>query len=508
MDRQADVLLVNPTRTGVDSYCTPPVHLMYLSRALRDAGFTARILNVHERFCKETGVSENNEANLAIKRRVEREAIEEVLRSDARLIGIGSICSSYEFTERLARELKARRRTPLVLGGSLGLPLKDLWFRHTEVDYLCEADGERVIVELVRHLDDPEKVRRIPGLHWRAGDGWRGLAPDLPADLDYIRSPDLCEIDYEFYMDIERCWVNRTLPPPLRLGDEDRVWPVVLTRGCVYNCTFCFHFNRRHRRHSISYVIDHLRRLRDEFGVTVVVTWDDLVMASPRWFMDLCAALEKAALGVRIYTSGGKANLFTRQMGEAMARANFVRVSFGIESGSQRILDEMQKKTTVEDNRNAVRWAAAAGLFVHMNMVLGMPGETRETLDETYRFLIDVVRENGLLLRNLSFAFATAYPGTQLFDRAQAAGLVPDLRQYILNVKGVGHPEPLLCRLTEDDLKVFLAKVNAKVMDMQLVREGRHLRRIANRMIRSRAASALARFVPRPLKERIGDWLR
>ena len=508
MSSGLDVLLVNPTRAGADSYCTPPLHLMYLVRALRDASFTAEILNVHERFCRRAGVSANSEANLQVKRQVEREACDEILRTEARLIGVGAICASYEFVEKLAQELKAARPTPIILGGSLGLPLKDLWHRHTAVDYLCEGDGERLIVDLVRNLGDLDKVRQIPGLHWRTADGWQGNPPGLPADLDSIRPPDLNDVDYAFYMDIERKWVNTTLPPALRLGPKDRVWPVVFSRGCIYNCTFCFHFNRRHRRHSSAYLIEYLRRLRDDFGVTLLVTWDDLVMGNPKWFMGLCEDLARAKLGLKIYTSGGKANLITREMAEAMVRAGFVRVSFGIESGSQPILDEMQKQCTVEDNRRAVQVATQAGLFVHMNMVLGMPGETRRTLDDTHRFLVDVARECRLSSRNISFSFATGYPGTQLFDRMTEAGLVRDVREYILNVRGVGRPNPILCKLTERDLEAFLAKTSRAVTALHLASEGRHVKRLVYLAVTSRAARAAAGLVPVWIKERVLNGLK
>ena len=242
--------------------------------------------------------------------------------------------------------------------------------------------------------------------------------------------------------------------------------------------------------------------------MTVVVTWDDLVMGRPRWFMELCDALAEADLGIRIFTGGGKANMVTRDMAEKMARANFIRISYGIESGSQTILDEMQKQTTVEDNRRAIKVATDAGIFTHINIVLGMPSETERTLAETLEFLVGVVKENDLSARNISVAFATGYPGTQLFDHMLARGIVTDVRDYILSVSGVGIPDPILCDLSEEQLTSFLARLNNRVNDIHLARQGKHLRRAANRFINSACGRVAARFVPRKVKEHVLGLLK
>jgi len=239
-----------------------------------------------------------------------------------------------------------------------------------------------------------------------------------------------------------------------------------------------------------------------------VVTWDDLVMGRPRWFMELCDALAEADLGIRIFTGGGKANMVTREMAGKMARANFIRISYGIESGSQTILDEMQKQATVEENRRAVKVATEAGIFTHINIVLGMPSETKRTLAETLKFLVGVVKENDLSMRNISVAFATGYPGTQLFDHMLARGIVTDVRDYILSVSGVGIADPILCDLSEEQLASFLARLNYRVNDVHLARQGKHLRRAANRFINSACGRVAARFVPRKVKERVLGLLK
>ena len=210
----------------------------------------------------------------------------------------------------------------------------------------------------------------------------------------------------------------------------------------VKNCTFCFHqmndwtqsLPASYRKHSVDYLVRYIRHLRDRYGLTLLVTWDDLIMVDKTWFLNLCEALEGARLGVRIFTSGGKANIITREMCAAMARAGFIRISYGIESGSDAILTAMKKGHKVKDNRNAIVWARDAGLHVHANMIAGMPGETRQTLRETEQFLKDC----DLSAANISYAYATAYPGTELFEIGQSRGFFPDVHAFAKHTTGVG----------------------------------------------------------------------
>jgi radical SAM superfamily enzyme YgiQ (UPF0313 family) len=233
------------------------------------------------------------------------------------------------------------------------------------------------------------------------------------------------------------------------------------------------------------------------------VTWDDLVMASPKWFMELCDALADASLGIKIFSSGGKADIITEEIAKKMAKANFFRISYGIESGSQKILDEMQKNSTVEDNRRAIEVATRAGIFVHINMVLGMPSETKTTLRETYNFLVDVVKSNNLNMSNITFAFATGYPGTQLFDLMVRKGLVKDMRDYIFSVQGLATPEPILCKLTKDELEYFVFKLRSRIKGNFYSKRVNFLNKLTNILIYNWYSFLANRYIWRGLKRLI-----
>ncbi len=454
------ILLVNPTRVGADSYSTPPLHLMYLKTAFAGvAGISCEIFDASYQTIRKLGVARNlfGEVLLNKKHEIEEELIREICSKDFDILGIGGIVPCFHFAERVAvAAAKVRPEAWIVVGGGLGLPLKELW-AGMPVHFLVEGDGEISFSQVVQAYPDPQKARAVRGVHSRDNGSWKGSAPELPANLDYIGFPDWDDVDHAYFIDIMREWMFVAMPqefhPELR---NARLLPVVFSRGCSYQCTFCFHFNRLHRKHSVEYVIRHLKHLKEKYGINMVNTWDELIVADRRWFLKLCQALKEENLGIRLFMAGGKPNLIDREMVQAMKEAGVVRISYGTESGSPRMLKIMKKMVTVEENREAVKISMAGGVFTHLNMVIGMPGENEGTLAETRGFLLQLQKEAGISSQNVSFAFATAYPGTELFDQAVKAGLVKDLRSYVMECRGVVSYYLDLCGMGERRLWRFI----------------------------------------------------
>ena len=456
------LLLVNPTRAGFDSYCTAPLHLLYIAQAAREAGHQAEVFDLHYALNKQVHFNWGN-LGKAEKTRIENELIEEVLKKDFDVLGIGSIVSSYALAEQLVNRVKREKNVPVIIGGALGATVHDLWARHTEVDYLVEADGEEVIKEILNHLGDHAYLKTIPGLYVRESGKFLVNRPQLSKTLDSISYPNWDDIEYQAYKGIKREWIAATLPRGLKPTESDNILPIVATRGCPYHCTFCFHqmndwtqtLPASYRKHSVDYLINYIDHLRKKYGVTMLVTWDDLIMTDRKWFMDLLDAIIGKRWDMKIFTSGGKANIVTRDMCFKMKEAGFIRISYGIESGSPKIVKSMKKGHTVQDNRNALNWAREAGLYVHANMIAGMPGENRDTLAETKRFLMDL----DLHASNISFAYATAYPGTELFEIGQKMGLIKDVREYVLNVKGVGEYRDNFSEISREEIQDFVRTI-------------------------------------------------
>ncbi|MRR56885.1 MAG: B12-binding domain-containing radical SAM protein [Deltaproteobacteria bacterium] len=443
-------VLVNPTRTGGDSYITPPLHLVYVASAICEAGHDVSIIDLHYEF-------QNSINSWGSVEEFERVRFSSLADEPMDFLGIGGIPSSYHCARDLVQLFKARRpEVPIIVGGNMSMPLLSYWHK-LGVDYVVESDGELPIKEFCQFWPDNSRVSKIPGVHHWQPAGYTKTIASYNKSLDHIGFPkwDLLP-NIDDYLAIFRHWTNRILPKDLQLGPNDRMIPIVMTRGCPYECTFCYHVTRRYRKHSVEYVIEYLKRMKSRYGITHVFTWDDLIMVDRNWLSDLCDALITEDLGIKIFTSGGKPDLVTREVLKKMRAAGFLRVSYGIESGSQEILDEMKKKTTVAQNRDSVLMATEEGLFVHLNMIVGMPGESLRTLMETARFLIGLAKRGVVSGRNLSFSYATGYPGTELYDEMMKRGLVTDTESYLKNQAGLGNYKYNLCGIPQRVIKLII----------------------------------------------------
>lgn len=455
-----NVLLINPTRTGMDTHVTPPMHLVYVAHAIKRAGHKARIIDAHYLYFKNRNTSKS-------KSDFESEMVDEIVEKDFDLLGVGSIASGYHFTKKVINAVKRKRaEMPVIVGGGMSMSLKNLWQEKSEVDFLVESDGEKVIQRFLDVYPNKDELEKIPGLHIRSNGKYISPhKPDLPRNLDYIDFPDWDILDnLEDYMNIQKGWINSTLPEDLRLSSEDRVMPIVMTRGCPYKCTFCYHVNSIHRKHSIEYIVNYLKHLKEKYSISVLQTWDDLIMVDRKWLSDLSLELASQKLGIRIFTSGGKPNFITRELLRNMKKGGFIRLSYGVESGSQKMLDIMKKRTTVSQNYEAVKTGVEEGLFVHVNMVLGMPGEDLSTLRESSNFLAKLAGEGIINSKNVSFSYATGYPGTELYQYMIDHEMVSDTEEYLKNQTGVVDYKYNLCglqlKILEHMMKITMLKMD------------------------------------------------
>lgn len=178
---------------------------------------------------------------------------------------------------------------------------------------------------------------------------------------------------------------------------------------------------------SVESVISELRHLHTTYGFTGFMFYDDELNVSPT-MIDLMGAVEHLAAELKTeFKLRGfvKAELFTDAQAQAMYRAGFRWILTGFESGSPRILKNIQKRATREDNTEAVNVARRNGLKVKALMSVGHPGESRETIDETRSWLLEVKPDD------FDLTTITTYPGTPYYDNAEE--VEPGIWKYVIN---------------------------------------------------------------------------
>jgi len=376
----------------------PPIGIMSLSSVLKLAGQQVRLFD---------------QANPATPKDV---ILVEVGRFGPDLVGMSFLSTtSYPYAKILARAVRAAYPDArLAFGGVFATLNAPLVKRQVpEVDFVCRGDGEQLILDLLAHLDDPSSVA---GVTWQDSGGLLRENPPRPLDrnLDQWPFPDREGLDLDFVESLP-------LDVPFVLSRE-RYTTMQTSRGCPWPCVFCDIpiFNEgKWRSRSPEHVVAELKHL-EENGYRSVYFVDDHFLLQPKRIEAICKGIEREGLTIQ-WGCEGRVDSVCMDLFPAMARANCRTLMFGIESGSQKILDRLKKEQTLAQTEAAVTAAKKAGIeIVHGFFVVGNPDETEEDMVQTFRFA------SKLPLDTFAFNRLCVYRGTPLWQEYLQRGLVSD----------------------------------------------------------------------------------
>ncbi len=375
----------------------PPIGIMSLSAVLKRAG--------HE--CVMFDQANPETPNEVI--------IEEIRRKQPALVGFSFLSTtSYPYAKILAREIRAANRTvKLAFGGvfaSLNAPLVKQ--QCPEVDFVCRGDGEQLILDLLAHLDDPSGVESVT---W-ARDGQVVSNPNRKTErhLDQWPFPDRESLKLDF---VE----SMPLDVPCVLSLE-RFTTMQTSRGCPWSCVFCDIpvFNEgKWRSRTPQHVVDEFKHLQ-ELGYGAIYFVDDHFLLQPKRIEAICKGLNDEGVTIQ-WGCEGRVDSVAQHLFPAMAKAHCRTLMFGIESGSQKMLDRLNKEQTLAEVETAVTNAKKAGIeIVHGFFVVGSPDETVEDMKATFDFAA------RLPLDTFGFNRLCVYRGTPLWHEYVKRGLVND----------------------------------------------------------------------------------
>ncbi|GAI66195.1 unnamed protein product, partial [marine sediment metagenome] len=205
------------------------------------------------------------------------------------------------------------------------------------------------------------------------------------------------------------------------------------TRGCPYKCIYCYHdfMGQRYRHRSPDNVIAEIKCLYTHYNIKYFHFTDDEFVIKKKFVYEFCQKIKdlQKELSEKItWGCGGRANLMTEELIVAMAKAGCVLIGYGIESGSQKMLNRMKKKVIVEQAKQTVRLTQKYLGWADCSFMIGTPGETKETIQET----IDFCKELNLIPEVIFFA--TPYPGTELYRIAIQQGKIKNEEAYVMGL--------------------------------------------------------------------------
>ena len=274
-------------------------------------------------------------------------------------------------------------------------------------------------------------------------------------DLDRIPFPAYHLVDLSRYLEPVKDWLdnykvnsNSYYSDLIKtIGTKTHYIPIVTSRGCTHKCSFCYRHVRGIRRHSVSYVIDHIKYLKETYGISGFQFCDELFNSSYDWVMELCDAIEKNNLDIFYLAGGARTDKIDEQMLHRLKGTGCIDVNYGQESGSDIILKEYRKGVTAQQNIEITKLTKDIGIFSCVQLVIGSPGETTSTIYETIQFLKDVDASQ------YSLNYLVALPETPIWLYVKENKLIQDVEQYLDLVADHGGA-PLL-NLTKESDKVW-----------------------------------------------------
>lgn len=270
-----------------------------------------------------------------------------------------------------------------------------------EIDIVCRGEGELKLLDIVSE----KKLEDIPGITFKQ-NGKFYSTPEVEAikDIDEVPWPARHLIDMRFYLNPKRNIVSGL---PLKTATQ------LTSRGCPYNCKFCAskHIQKRVRLHSWEYVLKEYEFLCEEYRPELITFMDDMFLASKDRVKKICWYMIEKKMDRRVkWSCSVRTDVVDEEILRLMKRAGCVYVIYGLESGSQKMLDYMNKQTTVEQNINAVHAANRAGILINSAFIVNLPGETEQDFQATLKF----IKNNKIYMPNLNNLMVL--PGSKYYD--------------------------------------------------------------------------------------------
>ena len=377
-------------RASIWSTQWPPITLAYLAAVAHEAGHEGRVYD-----CPAAGLSAES---LLAKLRA--------LRPDICVLAIST--PSFYQDMGLADQIKAA--LPGAKIGVLGVHAtamdQSVLEENAAVDFAVRGEPEDTFSEVLAAVAGGRDLSGVKGVTFRGSGGVkRNAAQPYITDLDRLPFPRWSALNLGSYR--------------LPLGRQ-RFLCLTPLRGCPHRCSFCSagsYYGRQVRYRTPESVVEEILHCRRQYGVRNIFMWAETFTLNRRYVMKLCQAIARDAPGTR-WTCNSRPDTVDPELLRAMASAGCWMISFGLESSDPGVLERAEKNLRSMDFAAPVRQAREAGMKTLGHFVLGLPGDTRQTIRRTVRTALSL---------DLDFAqFYTAAPfvGTPLHEEAVRDGLI------------------------------------------------------------------------------------
>jgi radical SAM superfamily enzyme YgiQ (UPF0313 family) len=310
---------------------------------------------------------------------------------------------------RTMRAVKEELGIPIVaIGPHTTIFHREVLEQYPFIDYVARGEYEVTILELAKRLGDGRGAGRVAGITYRK-DGRVVANDDRPfiQDLDSLPYPDRDLYRWERYHEpnfIALPWIT-----------------MITSRGCPYQCTFCLWpqvmYGNRFRTRNPRNVVDEMEYCITRYRPGEIFFDDDTFTIGKRRVLQMCDEILARGIDV-IWSCMGRVDTVDEEMLSRMRRAGCRKIKFGVETGSPDIMAAIKKNIDLAKVPVAFEAAKRCGLEVHGTFMIGLPGETPETVRQT------IALAKNLPNDSLQFSIATPFPGTEFYNHCRENGIL------------------------------------------------------------------------------------
>lgn len=308
------------------------------------------------------------------------------------VVGVSIIAGYYQFRKLLEISEavnKSRNRPYYMLGGHGPSPDPEYFMRITQADAVVMGEGEETVIELMEGIKGNIPYESIPGIAYRDGSRVQiNERRELISNIDEIPFPAYEDFPVHYY---------RLLRFP-KAAKTDFVMPMLSGRGCKFKCNFCYRMDEGFRARSSDSIIEEVKLLQADYGITYIAFSDELLVSSIQRTTELCEAFIHQGLKFKWWCNG-RLNWAKPDVLKLMRKAGCVFINYGIESMDDQVLKNMNKALTVKQIEQGIENTLKAGISPGFNIIFGNIGENREILQKGVDFLIKY--DDGAQLRTI-----------------------------------------------------------------------------------------------------------
>lgn len=410
----------------------PPLGVAYLAGSLKAAGHQVDVIDaVGEAIFQILPFNEGKDFFHGLT----LDAIVDRVDSDSDYLGVSCMFTiEWPLVRQLLTKLRARfPDKPIIIGGEHVTATSD-WImkNHPEVDYCVLGEGESKLVHLIHALDNGLSVSEVAGVVSKENSRKPERAGSIDRYLMGLRIEDVDDIPLPAWDLIP---IQQYIDNGFGYGvDRGRNMPMLATRGCPYQCTFCSSpqmWTTKWLAREPAQVLDEMQGYIERYGAENFSFYDLTAIVKREWIITFCKLiLERGLKFSWQLPSGTRSEAIDDEVAYYLYQTGCRNLNYAPESGSKRTLQSIKKKVNLESMKKSMRSCLKNGLVVKSNTIMGFPGETHRDIWQTLKWVYSIAL---LGVHEVTVTMYIPYPGTEIFDYLRSTGKIPEFTDEYFN---------------------------------------------------------------------------